>query len=223
MPPTVEICHRPDKTLHRLVRTSLYPFLEQVESSGRFLPSFVQNEFNRFLGCGNPKQGFSWLRCTDCDHDRIIPYSCKTRGFCPSCGGRRMASRASRWVDEVFPNVAVRQIVLTIPWKRRWLLARKPKLVKGILRLGLNEVFRWYKRKAIQRGLLHPKCGSVTVVQRFGSALNLNVHFHCLMMDGVYALDPKTRRIGFHRFGKMTKRCYINNFLVKTIHYVLLF
>ena len=117
-----------------------------------------------------------------------------------------MASRAARWVDEVFPNVAVRQLVLTVPWPRRWLLARKPKLVKGILRIGLQEVFRWYKRKAKQRGLLHPKCGSVSVVQRFGSALNLNVHFHCLMMDGVYAFDPKTKNIGFHRFGKMTTK-----------------
>ena len=117
-----------------------------------------------------------------------------------------MASRAARWVDEVFPRVAVRQIVLTVPWKRRWLLARKPELVKDVIRIGLNEVFRWYKRRAHQRGLLHPKCGSVTVVQRFGSALNLNVHFHCLVMDGVYAMDPKTRNIGFHRFGKMTTK-----------------
>ena len=29
-------------------------------------------------------------------------------------------------------------------------------------------------------------CGAVTVIQRFGSALNLNVHFHMLVPDGVY-------------------------------------
>ena len=29
--------------------------------------------------------------------------------------------------------------------------------------------------------------GSVTLIQRFGSALNLNVHFHMLFLDGVYA------------------------------------
>ena len=69
-----------------------------------------------------------------------------------------------------------------------------------------QEVFRCYKRKAKQYGLLHPKCGSVNVVQRFGSALNLNFYFHCLMMDGVYGVDPKTKTIGFHRFGKMTTK-----------------
>jgi len=28
--------------------------------------------------------------------------------------------------------------------------------------------------------------GAVTLIQRFGSALNLNVHFHMLCLDGVY-------------------------------------
>lgn len=31
--------------------------------------------------------------------------------------------------------------------------------------------------------------GAVTLIQRFGSALNLNVHFHILALDGVYAED----------------------------------
>ena len=31
--------------------------------------------------------------------------SCKGRGFCPSCGGRRMAERAAHLVDHVFPDV----------------------------------------------------------------------------------------------------------------------
>ena len=30
------------------------------------------------------------------------------------------------------------------------------------------------------------RCGAVTLVQRFGSALNLNPHFHVLTLDGVY-------------------------------------
>jgi Putative transposase len=28
--------------------------------------------------------------------------------------------------------------------------------------------------------------GAVTVIQRFGSAANLNIHPHCLVLDGVY-------------------------------------
>jgi hypothetical protein len=28
--------------------------------------------------------------------------------------------------------------------------------------------------------------GAVTLIQRFGSAVNLNIHLHCLLLDGVY-------------------------------------
>jgi hypothetical protein len=28
--------------------------------------------------------------------------------------------------------------------------------------------------------------GAVTLIQRFGSAANLNIHLHCLFLDGVY-------------------------------------
>ena len=35
-------------------------------------------------------------------------------------------------------------------------------------------------------GLSAGQCGGVTFVQRFGSALNLNVHFHMLALDGLY-------------------------------------
>jgi hypothetical protein len=35
-------------------------------------------------------------------------------------------------------------------------------------------------------------CGAVTLIQRFGRALNLNVHFHMLMPDGVYFRSAKT-------------------------------
>ncbi len=36
--------------------------------------------------------------------------------------------------------------------------------------------------------------GAVTLIQRFGSALNLNIHFHMLLLDGVYvATDNRLR------------------------------
>jgi len=34
------------------------------------------------------------------------------------------------------------------------------------------------------------KTGAVTLIQRFGSALNLNIHFHMLFLDGVYVERP---------------------------------
>ena len=54
---------------------------------------------------------------------RLVPFSCKGRGFCPSCGGRRMAERAAHLVDHVFPPVPVRQWVLSLPHRLRYVLA----------------------------------------------------------------------------------------------------
>ena len=37
------------------------------------------------------------------------------------------------------------------------------------------------------------RTGAVTLIQRFGSALNLNVHFHMLFLDGVYVVGADGR------------------------------
>ena len=34
------------------------------------------------------------------------------------------------------------------------------------------------------------QAGAFTLIQRFGSALNLNVHFYMLFLDGVYIEHP---------------------------------
>ena len=42
------------------------------------------------------------------------------------------------------------------------------------------------------------KTGAVTLIQRFGSALNLNIHFHMLFLDGVYEIDASGTTCEFH-------------------------
>jgi hypothetical protein len=59
------------------------------------LPGFVEEEFRNFLRCGWLAGGFARLRCTRCRTERLVAFSCKGRGFCPSCGGRRMVERAA--------------------------------------------------------------------------------------------------------------------------------
>jgi hypothetical protein len=39
--------------------------------------------------------------------------------------------------------------------------------------------------------------GAVTLIQRFGSALNLNIHFHMLVPDGVYRREAAEGRPRF--------------------------
>ena len=94
-----------------------------------------------------------------------------------------MAERAAHLVDKVIPHVATRQYVLTVPWKRRWLLARRPELAAGVLRVALKCIASGYKHATGRR---EGKSGAVTAIQRFGSALNLNLHFHIVSLEGVF-------------------------------------
>jgi hypothetical protein len=85
--------HRPEQTtLYRLVQQHAQSFIAQSEeATGARLPQFVRDEFDAFLECGILAHGFLRLRCGACGHDKLLAFSCKRRGFCPSCGARRMS------------------------------------------------------------------------------------------------------------------------------------
>ena len=86
--------------LHGVVREHLETFLAEAAraAGGTHLPEFVEREFRDFLTCGVLAHGFARVRCDTCAFERLVPFSCKGRGFCPSCGGRRMTERAARLV-----------------------------------------------------------------------------------------------------------------------------
>ena len=178
---------RPEETiLHHLVREHLETFLAQVEArTGTGLPEFVKDEFEAFLECGILAHGFVRVRCADCAHEKLVAFSCKRRGFCPSCGARRMAESAAVLVDEIIPRVPVRQWVLSFPIPLRILIAAHPELLTPVLRI-IHRVIASFLLK--QAGLRRATAdsGAVTLIQRFGSAANLNIHLHCLVLDGVY-------------------------------------
>ena len=43
-----------------------------------------------YLDCGNPRCGFARIRCPDCQAEHLLMFSCRTRGFCPSCHAKRL-------------------------------------------------------------------------------------------------------------------------------------
>ena len=65
-------------------------------------------------------------------------------------------------------------------------MAYDKKLTSDVLAVFLRTVNSWYKKKAKEQGYSDVQCGSVTYCQRFGSSLNANLHYHSLVLDGVY-------------------------------------
>ncbi len=185
---------RPEETdLHAVVREQLESFLARAGESDRPVPRFVEQELRAYLRCGILAHGFLRLHCDECHLDRLVPFSCKRRGFCPSCGGRRMADTAAHLVDCVLPEVPIRQWVLTLPYPLRYRCAYDATLTSQVLRAFLRALFAGLRRRARdQWHTARGQCGAVTFIQRFGSALNLNVHFHTLALDGVYTRGDGT-------------------------------
>jgi hypothetical protein len=173
--------------LYDTVAGALETFLAVSRERDRVVPRFVEREFRGFLECGILAHGFLRVHCDACRLDRLVPFSCKGRGFCPSCGGRRMADTAAHLADLVLPRVPVRQWVVTVPVALRYRMAFDARLTSDLLREFVRTLFAALRRRARRiRPIRRAHAGAVTFVQRFGDALNLNVHFHVLALDGVY-------------------------------------
>jgi hypothetical protein len=178
--------HQPEQTLlYQLVERHYDEFQSLLATQGTPLPSYVQAEFDAFLTCGRLEHGFLRVQCEHCHHERLVAFSCKKRGFCPSCGARRMADNAALLIDHILPPVDMRQWVISFPFQLRFLFANYPTVMNKVLGI----VTRLISTHLIQKGgakLSTARTGAVTFIQRFGSALNLNVHFHMLFLDGIY-------------------------------------
>jgi hypothetical protein len=177
---------RPTETvLYSLVRQHLESFLAYArEQYDGGLPRYVEQELRAYLKCGLFSEGFTRCHCDACGHDLLVAFSCHGRTICPSCTGRRMANGAAHLVDRMLPDVPVRQYVLSLPFELRRLAAFKADVLTALARIFVEVTFAGYRAGAKRAGIKDPQCGAVLCVQRFGS-LNLNVHFHTLVLDGV--------------------------------------
>jgi len=183
--------HRPEFTaLYAVVRDNLETLYGAI-SDGALdvrVPKHARRELEAYLGCGIPCwRGFARFRCRDCGESRIVAFTCKGRGFCPSCLGRRMCSTAANLMEYVLPRESgLRQWVLTFPFAWRATLARNGALLGSLTRIFEETVQSFYTRRARLEGHGGAKTGSVAVLQRSSADLRLNPHVHAVFLDGAW-------------------------------------
>ncbi len=201
----VYVRHRPESTLlYQIVQEYWPEFQAELASHGKFLPAHVTKEFDEYLKCGRLEHGFLRVRCESCHDEKLVAFSCKKRGFCPSCGARRMADSAALLVDEVLPHQPMRQWVLSVPFPLRFLFARQPAVMGKVLGIVYHAIATHLTRKAgCTKATAKP--GAVTLIQRFGGALNLNIHFHMLFLDGVFISSSNDQAVMFRSVKAPTK------------------
>ena len=120
--------------LSKVVADSLETFLTSLDADpdAKGLPAHVQREFYDYVPCGILAHGFLRLGCDTCHHEVLLAFSCKRRGFCPSCAGRRMGQTAGHLVEQVIPWVPVRQWVVSVPMPLRYWMASSQDLTATV-------------------------------------------------------------------------------------------
>ena len=187
--------------LHELVARHAQTMLAELRDAdpeGGGLPRYVERELAAYLRCGVLAHGFTRVRCQTCHHEIVVAFSCKSRGICPSCTARRMADTAAHLVTRVLPRAPYRQWVFTVPKPLRLVLARDPVWTSFVGNACVRAIGAWQRRVARRRGLRGSRTGAVMFVQRFGGLVNLNVHFHLVVADGVFVDDGDGLRFAMH-------------------------
>lgn len=105
-----------------------------------------------------------------------------------------MADTAAHLVARVLPRAPYRQWVFTVPKPLRLVLARDPAWARWVGQLVVRAIGAWQRRIARARGLVAPRTGAVVFRQRFGGLVNLNVHYHLVVPDGVFVDDGEQLR-----------------------------
>ncbi len=82
--------------------------------------------------------------------------------------------------------------MLSFPHDLRYRLAYDARLVTDVLSIFTKTIFAALIERAREFGAVrNAQCGAVSFIQRFDSALRLNLHIHSLVIDGVYAADDE--------------------------------
>lgn len=191
--------HHPERTLfYRVMFHYFDEFVSEYENRfereyGYFRP-VIQEVVDKYLDCGNPKCGFARIRCPECGTERLLTFSCKVRGFCPSCHSKRREEWGEWMREELILDIPHRQVVFVIPKMLRIYFKYNRSLLSGLCLCGKEALVKYFK--AVAGRELTP--GIIAVIQSFGSRINLHPHLHFLATEG--GTDREGRFYSVYRF-----------------------
>jgi len=107
-----------------------------------------------------------------------------------------MSNTAAHLVEHIIaPDVTLQQWVLTVPFELRLLLAAKPDALSAVGRIFIQEIQRWQRQQAGALGFERAEGAAVSFCQRFGSSLNLNLHWHVIVPDALFVPEVTGERL----------------------------
>ena len=164
--------------LKEIFRTHFESFKDRYS---RYRSKRYEDAVKKMLGCGDPENGFATYICSKCGREKKkIAFSCKSC-FCLSCGKVYTDQWARKIESILFPGVAYRHVVLTIPADLRDYFYRKAELLlSDLMQVGiecLEDTLSTVLRRRV-------KGGYIVVVQTNGRSGSYNPHLHIIMTSG---------------------------------------
>ena len=157
-------------------------FLSEYESRFEkeygFLRPVIKEVVERYLDWGNPRCGFARIRCPSCGEERLLMFSCRSRGFCPSCHAKRLEEWGEWMRETLLLNVPHRQVVFTIPRMLRIFFKYNRRVLGDLCQAACEALLKYFQ--AVFGKELRP--GAVASIQTFGQKINL--HPHLLVTEG---------------------------------------
>ena len=89
-----------------------------LEHYGFFRP-IIAHPVERFLACGAPREGIARYECPKCLQNMAVPFSCKTRLFCPTCHEKRTLLWIESIQEQILLPVSHRFWSFSIPKRLR--------------------------------------------------------------------------------------------------------
>ncbi len=131
----------------------------------------------------------------DCGEERLLVFSCRARGFCPSCHAKRLEEWGEWMRETLLLDVPRRQVVFTFPKMLRVFFKYNRRLLGDLCRCALRSLTRYFEAavSACTHGdndsmsvatgtALTP--GVIAAVETFGDRINFHTCLHFLVTEG---------------------------------------
>ena len=161
-----------------------YP--ERFQKRYGFWRPVIRDSIDKFLKCGDLKEGFARVRCPECGTEFFVAFSCRQRCCCPSCDQKRSLLLGHRLTDEIFADVPHRQWVFTMPKRLRILFRYDRQLLGALCRLAYESICEVMQQESGDKDAVP---GMIGATQTFGNLAHWHPHVHAIVSDGVFDKD----------------------------------
>jgi hypothetical protein len=171
--------------LHQFFDRFTREYEQKFERTFGPLRGVVPKTVERFFGCGLPEGGFARVRCDVCGNEYLVAFSCKQRGFCPSC----CAKRAALWVEfvreQVIRPVPHRHFVFALPKVLRPAFRYRRRLLPKLALCAWKALSSFLREDTGGNALP----AAIVSIQTAGEFLNWHPHLHVLAPAGAFRAD----------------------------------